>query len=51
MSDQMPQLNQNEDEISVEELENVSGGGVPGSELDDGPNTNCGVNCGCGATP
>lgn len=43
MSDQIPQVSQSDEELSVDELEEVAGGLAP--------NENCGGNCGCTVNP
>lgn len=43
MSDQTPQVNAADDELSIEELEEAAGGLAA--------NENCGGNCGCTVNP
>lgn len=52
MSEQIPQVNAADDELSIEELDEAAGG-VDNAELVDAANTNAcaGGNCGCTANP
>lgn len=51
MAENLTPQNQQDEDLSVEELDQVAGGVYSDSDSDiivDKPNTNCGTNCHCG---